>query len=115
MNEIERYIAGLKEVRDFALMGCLPAAHHGICANLSRLLGWDDEAYHLVNAYADAWPKALRYGDGSVQDYCVPHVPDYCKWEWPNLEARLELIDCITGQLYAELAAGRSIPALLEK
>ncbi len=115
MNGIERYIAGLEEVRELALMGQLPRVRHGICANLTQVLGWDDEAYHLVNAYADAWSKVLRYEDGSVCDYCVPHVHGYGKWEGPNLEARLELIDCITGQLYAELAAGRTTPALLEK
>ncbi len=110
---IARYIAGLKEVRDFALKGCLPAAHRGICANLTHVLGWDSWAYRLVNEYADAWPKALRFDNGRVHDYCVPHVPDYYKWEGPNLEARLELIDCIIAQLQAELAAGRSTPALL--
>ncbi len=113
MNEIERYIAGLEEVRELALMGQLPKARHGICANLTQVLGWDNEAYHLVNAYADAWPKALRYEDGSVRNYCVPDEGAYSRWEGSNLEARLELIDCITGQLYTELAAGRTTPALL--
>ncbi len=112
MNEIERYIAGLEAVRDFALMEYLPLAHRGICANLSRLLD-RDEAYRLVNKYADAWPKALRYEDGSVRDYCVPGEGAYNMWEGPNLSLRVELIDCIISQLQGELAAGRTTPALL--
>lgn len=99
-EELQMYKEAFLVVKDKALT-CPELLFYGVCYNADEYLtsigqkeANDSRVYEAINVLASHWPHARKFPESyHLYAYFVPFTRSYGRWEGPNLEMRLDLLD----------------------
>ena len=97
---LQMYKEAFLVVKDKALT-CPELLSWGVCYNAEEyLMGLGQKeanacsVYEAINVLAKYWPHARKFPESDhLYAYFVPFTRSYGRWEGPNLEMRLDLLD----------------------